>query len=176
MDQEREAIAEKTEKALMQIVGHTPGPWDWEIHDHSMATLDGPRGLEDHVMSVSPCSSCQKDETEWEFGRCTTPTIENARLLKAAPDLASFARYWMDDAKLAWKKVEDWCNEIGLLTNTIADQHEDLRDLRARDEQWRRLVEDMKANLETTRVSRHSLLVEPTIIMAQVALKVMERK
>lgn len=54
-----------------------------------MALLEGPRGLEDHVCEVGPCRSCteaHKDDP-WEWGRCMTPTIENARLISAAPDL-----------------------------------------------------------------------------------------
>jgi hypothetical protein len=78
-----------------------PGPWNWEIHDHSMATLCG--GGEDaiigHIMAVSPCAACagRADPKEWEWGRCMTPSIENARLIAAAPDLlealASISNY-----------------------------------------------------------------------------------
>jgi hypothetical protein len=70
-----------------QTQQHTPGPWDWSIEDASMATLMGPRELRDHVMSVSPCRSCSTGEASWEWGRCTTPTLANARLIAAAPDL-----------------------------------------------------------------------------------------
>lgn len=66
-----------------------PGPWRWEIHDASMATLCG--GGEDaivgHVMAVGPCPACYKDKAEWEWGRCLTPSEANARLIAAAPDL-----------------------------------------------------------------------------------------
>jgi hypothetical protein len=68
-----------------------PGPWHWEIHDHSMASLAG--GGEDsmiaHVLSVSPCGACESraDPKEWEWGRCMTPSAANARLIAAAPDM-----------------------------------------------------------------------------------------
>jgi hypothetical protein len=66
-----------------------PGPWGWEMHDHSMATLYG--GGEDsiiaHIMSVSPCKACQgrADPQEWKWGRCMTPSEQEARLIAAAP-------------------------------------------------------------------------------------------
>lgn len=67
-----------------------PGPWHWEIHDYSMATLCG--GGEDaitgHIMAVSPCRSCQKSANgEWKWGRCQTPSEANARLIEKAPEL-----------------------------------------------------------------------------------------
>jgi len=68
-----------------------PGPWHWEIHDHSMATLagGGEDGMIGHIMSVSPCDACasRADPKEWQWDRCMTPSIENARLIAAAPDL-----------------------------------------------------------------------------------------
>lgn len=62
---------------------HTKGPWHWEVHDFSMASICGPQGEEDHVLSVSPCSNCQKGAAEWKFGRCTTPSEANARRIVA---------------------------------------------------------------------------------------------
>lgn len=67
----------------------TPGPWEWIIHDYSMASLEGPKGDEDHVLSVSPCSSCVKRQTEWEWGGCQTPAEIDARLIALGPDLAA---------------------------------------------------------------------------------------
>jgi hypothetical protein len=66
-----------------------PGPWGWEIHDHSMASLYG--GGEDsiiaHILSVSPCKACQEraDPKEWKWGRCMTPNEQEARLIAAVP-------------------------------------------------------------------------------------------
>lgn len=77
---------------------HTPGqpmlgPWTWEIHDYSLATLCG--GGEDaitgHIMAIGPCGACsgraKAGGAEWVWGRCQTPSIDNARLIAAAPDL-----------------------------------------------------------------------------------------
>lgn len=68
---------------------HTPGPWEWQCHDASMASLEGPGGMADHVLSVTPCEACQEraEPPEWKWGRCTTPTEANARLIAAAPDM-----------------------------------------------------------------------------------------
>jgi hypothetical protein len=69
----------------------TPGPWNWEIHDHSMATLCG--GGEDaiigHIMSIAPCRACSErgKESGWEWGRCGTPREANARLIAKAPEM-----------------------------------------------------------------------------------------
>jgi len=67
-----------------------PGPWGWEIHDYSMASLYG--GGEDsmiaHILSVSPCKACQGNATEpkeWTWGRCMTPSEQEARLIAASP-------------------------------------------------------------------------------------------
>ena len=78
--------------ALNQRPGKpTPPPWNWEIHDHSMATLCG--GGEDaiigHIMAISPCGACARsaDPKQWKWGRCSTPSEADARLIAAAPDL-----------------------------------------------------------------------------------------
>lgn len=70
----------------------TPGPWKWHISDYSMATLEGPGGDEQRLMSVSPCKSCcnyakSDGEPEWKWGRCMTPSEADARLIAAAPEL-----------------------------------------------------------------------------------------
>lgn len=54
-----------------------PGEWSWMIEDHTMASLTA-SGVEypemSPVFSVSPCDSCADRSTEWEFGRCLTPS------------------------------------------------------------------------------------------------------
>lgn len=55
-----------------------------------MATLGVGRdpGMGDpHVLSVSPCRSCEKRATEWEWGNCLTPNLADATLIAAAPEL-----------------------------------------------------------------------------------------
>lgn len=71
---------------------HTPGPWHWLIHDHSCASLgvgDDPGMGTPLVMSVSPCRSCadRARDGEWKWGRCTTPSEADARLIAAAPEM-----------------------------------------------------------------------------------------
>lgn len=72
-------------------MGITEGPWEWQIHDHSMASLgsgDSPGYGTPHVLSVSPYKRCQdRSGGKWEWGRCLTPSEDDARLIAAAPDL-----------------------------------------------------------------------------------------
>jgi hypothetical protein len=82
---------------------HTPGPWDWVIHDHSMASLGvlPDPGLGDPlVLAISPCRACAKRAgeagKEWEWGRCHTPSLADARLLSAAPELYAVAQSALD--------------------------------------------------------------------------------
>jgi len=85
---------------------HTPGPWKWVIHDKSMASLEGPRDEEDHVMSVSPCASCIGRSSEFKWGACTLPNAANAALIAAAPDLLKALKAlagleaWIQDREL----------------------------------------------------------------------------
>ena len=72
--------------------GNTAGPWEWQVHDHSMASLgngESPGYGTPLVMSVGPCTACAKrrEESGWEWGVCGTPSAANARLIAAAPDL-----------------------------------------------------------------------------------------
>lgn len=74
----------------------TPGPWAWIVHDHSMASL-GPGefpGLGDPlVLAIGPCKACTKRAEEagedWKWGRCHTPSVEDAALIATAPEIAA---------------------------------------------------------------------------------------
>ena len=80
---------EELKKVLREA---TQGPWHWVGHDYSMASMQGPAEEWDHVVSVSPCTSCadraKNKSLEWEWGVCTCPTEPNAKLMAMAPALA----------------------------------------------------------------------------------------
>lgn len=87
------AEVERFAEEAKQYEGATDGKWGWVICDHSMATLcaDGD-DAEKHIMSVSPCESCQKhalnesapNKPDWNFGRCVTPRDTDADLICAS--------------------------------------------------------------------------------------------
>lgn len=68
---------------------HTPTPWNWIVHDYSMASLgagDSP-GLGDPlVLCVAPCDACAKraEPREWQWGRCHTPSEADADFIVKA--------------------------------------------------------------------------------------------
>ena len=73
---------------------YTPGPWHWAIHDYSAASLSGVSEDETHVLTISPCKGCfeanrrdQEAKLDWKWGRCTTPSFSNAKLIECAPEL-----------------------------------------------------------------------------------------
>lgn len=77
---------------------HTPGPWEWLLQDHSMASLISTTvedGDMNPVMSIGPCRSCINHQRtpEWVWGRCHVPSYADAMLMKAAPELLAFAQY-----------------------------------------------------------------------------------
>lgn len=78
-----------------------PGPYSWTAEDHSMCSLHGKNYMENHILSVSPCKSCQEGKTEWKWGRCTTPSKVHAELiaeaLNALPALLD---------QLEWRPIE----------------------------------------------------------------------
>ena len=74
-----------------------------------MASLEGPRDEEDHVMSVSPCASCIGRSSEFKWGACTLPNAANAALIAAAPDLLAALNDLLDeqnDAPLETRRKE----------------------------------------------------------------------
>jgi hypothetical protein len=79
----------------------TPGPWEWIIHDHSMASLGIPPdpGLGNPlVLAVSPCKGCQDraESKEWKWGRCCTPSEADAAFIAFARNHApALAADWL---------------------------------------------------------------------------------
>lgn len=68
---------------------HTPTPWDWVIHDHSMASLGvlpDPGLGNPLVLTVSPCPACAERAApgEWKWGRCHTPSEADAEFILTA--------------------------------------------------------------------------------------------
>src|SRR6186713_1866824 len=71
------------------MVEHTPTPWDWLIHDHSMASLGvmPDPGLGDPlVLAIAPCQACadRANPKEWKWGRCHTPSEADAEFILTA--------------------------------------------------------------------------------------------
>lgn len=108
--------------------GLMPGPWEWCIHDHSMATLCG--GGEDaivgNLMSISPCRACAKRGREggWVWGRCGTPDAKLAQAITAIPNMVSalqrIAAATPNNANTA--TVEGFMSHIRSIANTaLAD-------------------------------------------------------
>ncbi len=65
----------------------TPGVWEWMIHDHSMASLgvgEDAGYTTPLIMNVGPCEACASRHKEWEWGRCHTPSKDNAAFIAAA--------------------------------------------------------------------------------------------
>ena len=65
-------------------MSHTPGPWEWIAEDNGDLLIlcrDGDI-FEGFVLETKKCTSCYGTES-----RCTLPTLDNARLIAAAPDL-----------------------------------------------------------------------------------------
>ena len=61
---------------------HTETPWAWQVHDKSMASLGvmpDPGYGTPLVLSVSPCPACTDRATEFVWGKCGTPTEDDAR-------------------------------------------------------------------------------------------------
>ncbi len=81
----------ETERLLVLASMATTGPWTWIIQDASTATLGRADDWisDGFVMDSSPCESCCKGKESWKFGRCTTPSSENANFIAAAPDMAA---------------------------------------------------------------------------------------
>ena len=68
---------------------HTPTPWGWVVHDHSCASLGvlPDPGIGDPlVLSISPCRSCadKAEPKEWVWGRCCTPSEDDAHFIVRA--------------------------------------------------------------------------------------------
>jgi len=68
----------------------TEGKWQWIVHDKSTITLAGSiDGIENHVLSCSPCKSCQErmDSADNIFGTCLVPNETDAKAISAVPEM-----------------------------------------------------------------------------------------
>ena len=89
----------------------TPGPWRWIAHDHSMGSLVGPDEMYDHVLSVSPCDSCQK-EGESPFDRCTSVYQNDMNLIAAAPDLLEALKKIESEISYMYPLLSEYAREV----------------------------------------------------------------
>lgn len=92
---------------------HSPGPWEWHVHDHSMATLcaGGEDAITGHVMDISPCGGClnkvrKEDNPQWKWNKCSVPSEHNAKLIALAPELFEYVNNKASECEEARKLVE----------------------------------------------------------------------
>lgn len=102
-------------------VQHTPGPWAYVVHDHSMASLGvlpDPGMGDPLVCTFSPCQACadRADPKEWRWGRCQTPSEADARLIAAAPDLLEALERTVQRLEGDWAATK----EVGMARAAIA--------------------------------------------------------
>lgn len=84
----------------------TPGPWKWVYEDQSIATLThlGQDGIDNHVLSVTICESCQSTHTGWEWGRCYTAKKEDAKVLEKSWEMLQALEGLVADMTIMYQK------------------------------------------------------------------------
>ncbi len=138
---------------------HTPGPWNWTIHDKSMATLHGPDEMSDAVMSISPCGNCSARRDVFEWGSCYLPNATDAEFIRAAPETAAeFAR-----VKLKLAALEQSHSEGNLARLTAAR-------MEAEDENTRLLQEHtaLMSDYAAANSERNFLAMENTELESEI--------
>jgi len=99
----------------------TEGKWQWIVHDKSTITLAGSiDGIENHVLSCSPCKSCQErmDSADNIFGTCLVPNETDAKAISAVPEL-------IDEGIKAIKHLHDYWYEGAVSDGQSHDAAED---------------------------------------------------
>lgn len=109
----------------------TPGPWTWTICDHSMAILHAGDPLEQPVMAAAPCSACaERAKPDWKWGHCHVPSLADAHLIAAAPELLAAAIELSDVAGEGSEDLpDDTPVKVSIGSRTIITYY--LRDFRA---------------------------------------------
>ena len=148
----------------------TEGPWNWVVHDVSMATLGvlPDPGLGDpHVLSIGPCEACCKraKPQEWKWGRCHVPGESDAKLIAqartAVPALIATVREawadrdkWFDKLlveqgmtamyKTAEERALDWNSQAKIRAEQAEDRAEkaeaELAEAREGRDEWQKLT------------------------------------
>lgn len=111
------------------MTDHTPTPWGWHIHDASAASLEGPKSMEDHVLTVSPCKHCQGEE--WQWSACTNPSETDAFFIVEAVNaydlLAAPLAEWRDarqaifDSQTSIKATAEQFARLGSAEHALMD-------------------------------------------------------
>lgn len=92
----------------------TKGPWGWHWEDASLQYLAGPNELEDHVLAVSPCESCQARAEELaKAGRgagCTTGSPNDHEFIAHAREDIP---YLLDQIAQQAQEIQELLSRVG---------------------------------------------------------------
>lgn len=96
---------------------HTPTPWEWLIHDHSMASLGvmpDPGLGNPLVLCVSPCQPCmdRAEPREWKWGRCHTPSEADADFIVLAVNNHDALTTEVERLRTALRSASTQCGNV----------------------------------------------------------------